>query len=471
MSYRIERAAVIGAGTMGAAIAALLANAGLPVDLLDVVPQHLTPEEEAQGLTLSDPAVRNRVASAGLARARTASPPAFVDDAAVERVRIGNVEDDLVRLRAADWIIEAIIEQREPKQALMARLEQVRHPRAIVSSNTSGIPIAEIGTGRSAAFRAHLLGTHFFNPPRYLKLLEVIPTADTAPDVTAFISRFASERLGKGVVLCKDTPNFVANRLGSMWRAFDVTYALEHGYTVEEVDTLLGPLIGRPRTGIFRLLDLVGLDVAMSVRRNLYAAIPQDEEREILVAPRYVALTDTMLQRGMLGNKTGRGFYQAVQREGKREFWVLDLETLDYRPPRPVDIPSVLQAQQVESLPERLRLLVAAADRGGAYLRHSLGHNLAYAARRVPEIAERFIELDRACRWGFNHELGPFETWDALGVRPMAERMGQSGYAVPAWVVEMLAAGYETFYQYEGGRKTGFYDLATRRYQPLTDEA
>ncbi|MBI3967774.1 MAG: hypothetical protein HY329_19210 [Chloroflexi bacterium] len=467
MPYQIRRAAVIGAGTMGAAIAAVLANVGIPVDLLDVAPDRLTPEEEAQGLAVSDREVRNRIVSAGLARAKGSRPPSFVDDAAVDRVSVGNLADDFGVLANADWIVEVIVEQLQPKQDLMARIEAVRKPGTIVSSNTSGIPITSIGQGRGQEFRQHLVGTHFFNPPRYLRLLEVIPTADTLPEVTEFISRFAEETLDKGVVRCKDTPNFVANRLGSMWRAFDASYALEHGYTVEEVDALLGPLIGRPKTGVFRLADLVGLDVAMSVRKNLYPAIAHDETREILMRPSYVDLTEKMLSKNLLGLKSGGGFYKQVMRDGQREYHVLDLGTLEYRPAQPAHFASVDSAERLENLPERLRAVYVADDRAGRFLRASLGHNLAYAARRVPEIADSFAAIDDAARWGFNHELGPFELWDAIGVERAAKDMEQAGYAVAPWVNEMLAAGIPSFYQYADGARVGVYDLESKSYRLL----
>ncbi len=269
MSYRIDRAVVIGAGTMGAAIAAHLANVGIPVYLLDIVPDRLTPDEEKRGLALDHPAVRNRIVNAGLERAKKARPANFVTETAVERVTTGNLEDNFDWIGQADLIIEAIVEHLPTKQALMARIEAVRKPGSIVTSNTSGLPIASIAEGRSDDFRAHFLGTHFFNPPRYLKLLEVIPTADTAPEVRDFIVRFGERTLGKGIVVCKDTPNFIGNRLASIFATYALNYVLENGYTVEEVDNITGPLIGRPKTATFRLMDLVGQDVSAFVAKNL----------------------------------------------------------------------------------------------------------------------------------------------------------------------------------------------------------
>ena len=327
---QIKKVAVIGAGTMGGGIAAHCINAGLQVVLLDTVPSSLTPEEEKRGLTLESKEVRNRFVQAGLERIKNARPAALFDPQSVSRIVIGNVEDDLALIADADWIVEAIIEQLEPKRALMEKIERVRKPGSIVSSNTSGIPIAAIAAGRSDDFRRHFLGTHFFNPPRYLYLLEVIPTPDTDPQVVAAISRFADVTLGKGVVICKDRPNFIGNRIFSYDIATTVGYALRNGYSVEEVDALTGELIGRPKTATFRLLDLVGIDVMLLVQRYLYAALPDDEEREALkIAPDIEAIA----ARGWLGNKSGIGFYKETKGASGREFWPLNLQTLDHEPP------------------------------------------------------------------------------------------------------------------------------------------
>lgn len=468
MTYRIDRAAVIGAGTMGAAIAAHLANVGIPVYLLDIVPDKLTPDEEKRGLTLSHSAVRNRIAHMGLERAKKAKPANFVTEMAAERVTIGNVEDNFEWIGQVDWIVEAIVEHLPTKQALMARIEAVRKPGSIVSSNTSGLPIAAIAEGRSADFKAHFLGTHFFNPPRYLKLLEIIPTADTAPAVRDFMVRFGERTLGKGVVICKDTPNFIGNRLISIAAAYAINYALEHGYTVEEVDNISGPLIGRPKTATFRLADLVGLDVSQFVAKNLYDLIPHDPYREILRAPKLFRLREAMMERNWLGNKSGQGFYKEMRSsDGQREFWSLDLNTLEYKPPQKVRFESVGQARNVADLGERLRLLVAAEDRAGQYIWATLSYFLAYTAAVLPEIADDLVAVDNDVKWGFAHELGPFEVWDALGVRATVERMESEDKHVALWVKEMLAAGYETFYQRENGRAVGFYDFKSGSYKPL----
>ncbi len=468
MPYSINRAAVVGAGTMGSSIAAWLVSVGIPVVLLDAVPDKLTDEEAKRGLSLHHPAVRNRLVRAGLERAAKGSPANFAAPEFVERITLGNVADDLNKLSSADWIVEAIFENLGAKQALMAQIEGVSKPTAIVSSNTSGLPIHNITEGRSAEFKKHFLGTHFFNPPRYLKLLEIIPTADTDPAVVEFMKDFAERVLGKGVVICKDTPNFVGNRIGSLSSAFLSNYILEHGYTVEEVDALTGPLIGNPKTATFRLLDLVGLDVAAAVGGNLYDLIPDDESRELLRSEKSKKLRDEMMKRNWLGHKTGQGFYREVKGEsGKREFWALDLNTLEYKPPTKPRFESVGKAKDLEPLGERLKLLMKSDDRAGKFLWDTLSFGMAYAARRVPEIADELYQIDHAMQWGYMRQMGPFEMWDALGVAETVRRMEADGMPVAPWVKEMLASGHPSFYQREDGRVVGYYDLRSQSYQPL----
>jgi 3-hydroxyacyl-CoA dehydrogenase len=463
---QIRKVAVIGAGTMGGGIAAHCANAGCQVVLLDVAPTALTPEEERRGLTLESRAVRNRIVSAGLERVRTAKPAALFTPETANRITIGNLEDDLGLIADADWIVEAIVEQLEPKRALMARIEDVRKPGSIVSSNTSGIPIAAIAAGRSEDFRRHFLGTHFFNPPRYLYLLEVIPTPATLPEAVERISAFADERLGKGVVIAKDRPNFIGNRIFCYMTQVRVLFALEHGYSVEEVDSLTGELIGAPKTATFRLLDLVGLDIANHVTANLYDAVPDDEEREVFRIPEPLR---AMAERGWLGNKTGIGFYKQQQCDGRKEYWPLDLRSMEHVPPSKVRFDLVGKARKIEDLRERLRFLNdnAAMDRAGRFLQETTLRTLAYTARRIPEISDSLADVDKAMRWGFGHQLGPFEVWDALGVRTAAGQMQERSIAVAPWVTQMLGRGIETFYKYDNGRAVAVYDPAAGAYVPL----
>ncbi len=387
MSYNIRRVAVIGAGTMGGGIAALVAGTGIPVTLLDVAPGELTPEEQAKGLTLESPAVRNRVVTQLWERQLKARPPALYTSGAANLVTLGNLEDDLEKLREADWIVEVIVEQLEPKRALMERIDAVRKRGAIVSSNTSGIPIHSIGEGRSADFRAHFLGTHFFNPPRYLKLLELIPTADTRPEVVELMRSFAEKHLGKGAVIAKDRPNFIANRIGTYIGQVRMNYALEHGYSVAEVDNLTGPLIGNPKTATFRLADLVGLDVMAHVTDNLYQAVPEDESRETFQLPQPLR---RLLAAGALGNKSGAGFYKKTKAGAGSEFWPLNLTSGEYEAPTKIRFESVGRVRTIEETPARLRAIFehGQGDRAGDYLIDTTLPILAYAARRVPEIAE-----------------------------------------------------------------------------------
>jgi 3-hydroxyacyl-CoA dehydrogenase len=440
LTHDIRSVAVLGAGTMGAAIAAHAANAGLAVDLLDL------DAEAVQG---------------GFERMLAARPAALASPRLAERIRLGTFEEDFGRVAGADWVLEAIVERLEPKQELLARVEKVAAPDAVVSSNTSGLPLATVAEGRSEDFRRRFCGTHFFNPPRYLKLVELIPTADTDPVVLEDMRAFVERVLGKGAVVAKDTPNFIANRLGSFAGMHDVRYALEHGYSIEEVDALTGPLVGRPKTATFRLFDQVGLDVMVGVAGNLHELAPEDESRDVLPAPEPLA---RMLEAGRLGNKTGGGFYRRGRRDGQTVFDVLDLDTLEYRPAATPDLPIIGAARDHDELGDRLRFLLGKAeeDRGARYLRDTLLPSLAYAARRVPEIADSLVEVDHAVEWGFGYQLGPFRTWDAIGAADGVARMEALGIEVPAWVTEMLAAGNESFY-----RDGQVYSPLARDYQPV----
>jgi 3-hydroxyacyl-CoA dehydrogenase len=414
--------------------------------------------------------VRNRVVNTLFDRVKKARPAALFTPERARLISVGNLEDDLGMIGDADWIVEAIVEQIEPKRALMERIEQIRKRGSIVSSNTSGIPIAAIAAGRSEEFRQHFLGTHFFNPPRYLYLLEVIPTLDTLPAVVETVWEFADRQLGKGVVIAKDRPNFIANRIGTYAGQVTLQYALEHGYSVEEVDSLTGELIGHPKTATFRLFDLVGIDVPVHVTRNLYDAVPEDEEREAFRLPE---LLEQVVARGWLGNKSGIGFYKQVKGAGGKEFWPLNLQTMEHEPPKKPRFELVGKARKIEDLRERLRFIMdnADMDRAGQFLRDTMLPALAYTARRIPEISESIADVDRAMRSGFGWALGPFETWDALGVRKTAARMQERGIAIASWVQQLLERGFETFYQREGGYATAVYAPAGGEYVALAPPA
>jgi 3-hydroxyacyl-CoA dehydrogenase len=448
---------------MGAAIAAHLANAGIPVLLLDIVPGELTDEERKRGLALHDPAVRNRIVAAGKERALRANPAAFFTPARARLVTVGNFDDHLKDIADADWIIEAVVEDLAIKQALLERVEPHRRADAVVSTNTSGLPVASIAEGRSAEFRRHFLGTHFFNPPRYLKLLEIIPLGDTDPDVVGAASRWGERQLGKGIVYAHDRPNFIANRIGSYGFRKAVQLMLELGLTIEEVDELTGPLTGRPRSATFRTTDLVGLDTVIHVSENSYRNLADDPERDVFQPP---PLFYEMAKRGWLGEKSGGGFYKRVD----GEIYALDYTTMEYRPRQKPKLPSVEAARMIEDPAKRLRQLLSAPDKVGQFLWQLTSRILSYAAKRVPEIAEDVVNVDRAMRWGFAWDRGPFETWDLLGPAEIATRLQDGGAEVPALVRAVLERGDGRFYRRRDGTDE-FFDVPSAAYRPVPERA
>ena len=463
---RIEKAAVLGAGTMGAQIAAHLANAGIPTLLLDIPPRELTPEETARGLTLESRVVRDRIARAGLEAAKKAKPAAFFSSegaalvSVATRRRHGAAQD-------CDFIVEAVVENLEIKRSLYERVEKFRRAGSVVASNTSGIPIRQLAEGRSDDFRAHFLGTHFFNPPRYLHLVEIIRTEWTKPEVSCALYGFLDQRLGKGVVVAKDRPNFIANRIGTYGALVTIKTMAEDGYTIEEVDKMTGQAVGRPKSATFRTFDIVGLDVFAHVAKNLYEAVPEDEDRDVYLAPEFVG---QMVERGILGNKTRGGFYRKQKGEGeKQEIWTLDHATLEYRPPQKAKLPALDVAKNIEDTGERLKTLVWGKDRVGAFLWKTMSKTLLYAANRITEVADTVVEVDRAMRWGFNWELGAFEVWDAVGVEKSVARMKEEGSKIPENVERMLAAGATSFYRKEEGEEL-YFDFASGKYVPLAPQ-
>ncbi|MBT3239285.1 MAG: 3-hydroxyacyl-CoA dehydrogenase/enoyl-CoA hydratase family protein [Chloroflexi bacterium] len=468
MKYKINNAVVIGAGTMGAAIAAHLANNGVAVTLLDIVPRELNKKEKAKGLKLDSKVVRNRIVNDGLTAAIKSRPASFYAKDLAEHVSTGNLEDDFDVVANADWVIEVIVENLAIKQSLMERIDKVRGKHAIISTNTSGIPIASIAEGRSESFRKHLLGVHFFNPPRYLKLLEIISGPETLPEVIDFISEFGERRLGKGIVLCKDTPNFIGNRFFSVGGSFAMDYIAEHGYTVAEVDAISGKMMGRPNTATFRLIDLVGVDVANHVRDNLADLIPEDEvAQKYLRSEKANKASNAMVENGWLGNKNKIGFYKMVINDsGKKEFWTLNLETLEHEPPpEKPKFESIGKVKDIDDPASRLKALVAEDDRAAKLARAMTYFGFYYASLVIPEISDLPKSIDDATRWGFMHEAGPFELWDAFGVAETIEKMKLEGFEPAAWVKEMLDAGFDTFYQYNGKEKIGVYHPEKKEYQ------
>ncbi len=477
MKRRIQRAAVIGSGTMGGGIAALLAGLGIPTLLYDIVPSELTPAEKEEGLSLTDDQVRNRIVNDGWKAVTKSRPPALLSQASEQLVSLRNLEDHFDQMAEVDLIIEVIVENLKIKRELFKRIDQIRADRTIVATNTSGLPIKALAEGMSEGFQGHFLGMHFFNPPRWLKLLEVIPHKGTLPEVLEFVVEFSEEVLGKGVVICKDTPNFIANRMFSITNAFEVAYGLDHGYGIEEIDTIMGELVGRPKTAIFRLRDLIGNDVAAHVGANLYELIEGDETRDILVHDASVKMLQGMVERKWLGNKTKVGFYKRVDGEGgSKEFWVLNPETMEHEAPGKPRFDIFKHGREIDDLGERFAWFRQQAQSEEAseetrklasYIYETTLFSLGYASRRVPEIADRFVDIDLAMKWGFANEIGPFEIWDGLGVEKTLEEMAQRNIKVGSWVKAMLKAGCKTFYQRKKGQIVGYYDIKSKAYKKL----
>ncbi|XQY91327.1 3-hydroxyacyl-CoA dehydrogenase NAD-binding domain-containing protein [Metabacillus sp. HB246100] len=443
MFQQIKRAAVLGSGVMGSGIAAHLANIGIPVLLLDIVPRELNEDEKKKGLTLDDQAVRNRIAQTAVQKLFKQKPAPLTDKSNAERITVGNFEDDMEKLQEVDWIIEVVVENLAVKHKVFSQVDQYRKLGSIISSNTSGISVEAMAEGRSEDFRRHFLGTHFFNPPRYLKLLEVIPTKDTDKEVLAFMKQFGEDVLGKGVVEAKDTPNFIANRIGTYGLLVTVQEMIKGEYSVGEVDSVTGPLIGRPKSATFRTLDVVGLDTFAHVAKNVYDQV-DGSEKEVFEIP---AFMQKMLDNGWLGSKSGQGFFK---KEGKA---ILELnpETFEYQERKKLKASSIELAKQTKGLSNKLKALIYAEDRAGELLRGITLPTLSYSAQLFGEIADDIVAIDQAMKWGFGWEMGPFELWDAIGVKKSVELIQKRGMEVPTWVTEMLAKGHETFYLNENG--------------------
>nr|WP_198401591.1 3-hydroxyacyl-CoA dehydrogenase/enoyl-CoA hydratase family protein [Parageobacillus thermoglucosidasius] len=455
---RIQRAAVLGSGVMGSGIAAHLANVGIPTLLLDIVPRELTKEEEAKGLTLEHKEVRNRLANQALQKLLKQKPAPLMSKSNLALIEAGNFEDDFHRLAEVDWIIEAVVENLEIKKSVFARVDEVRKPGTVVSSNTSGISIGAMAEGRSEDFKKHFLGTHFFNPPRYLKLLEIIPTKDTDPKVISYMKTFGEEVLGKGVVIAKDTPNFIANRIGTYGLLVTVREMMKGGYSVGEVDSITGPLIGRPKSATFRTLDVVGLDTFIHVANNVFEKV-EGEEKEAFRVPDFMK---AMLEKRWIGSKSGQGFFL---KQGK-DILELNYETLEYEPRKKLTTPAVEASKQAKKLADKLKALVYANDRAGTFLWKITAPVLLYSAKLLGEIADDIVAVDRAMKWGFGWELGPFEMWDALGVEQSVRKMQAEGFEIPSWVTAMLADGFSSFYKLEKGRAF-YYDRG--EYKPIQE--
>ncbi|MGD8368936.1 MAG: 3-hydroxyacyl-CoA dehydrogenase NAD-binding domain-containing protein [Desulfobacterales bacterium] len=454
---KITKAAVIGSGIMGGGIAALLAGAGIRTLLLDIVPPDLKEKEK------SDPAARNRIAKQGLDNALMSNPPLFMtwDDAA--RIEIGNLEDDFGKLADCDWIVEVVVENLQIKKDLLARVEKVRKPGAVVSTNTSGIPLKSMSEDLGVEFKQSFLGTHFFNPVRYMKLLEIIPGEETLPEVLDFMADFGERVLGKGIVWAKDTPNFVGNRVGVHGIVKAMQLMVEDGLTIPDVDALFGPVMGRPKTAMFKTSDLVGLDTMAHVAKNTYDLVKDDEQRESFKIPSFV---EQMIEKKLLGNKTRAGFYKKEKgKDGQKVRKVIDPATLEFVAYDPPAFDCLQKAKKAKTLAEKMRAVVYGDDKGARFAWKVMASWLIYAANRIPEISDTIVEIDNAMKWGFNFEMGPFETWDAIGLADSVQQMEADGYPVPDKVKKMLADGNDAFYRTENGKRF-FYDFSAETYKP-----
>jgi len=463
MNRIIKKVAVLGSGIMGSRIACHFANIGCEVVLLDIVPFKLTEEEESFGLTLNNPKVRNRIVNSSLETTLKTNPSPIYRKSFTKRITTGNFTDNMNLLSSCDWIIEVVVERLDIKLGLLEQVENYRKPGTIVSSNTSGIPIHLMLNGRSDDFKAHFCGTHFFNPPRYLQLLEIIPTTETKPEIISFLMDYGSKFLGKKTVLCKDTPAFIANRVG-VYSIMSLFHCVEEmNLSVEAVDKLTGPVLGRPKSATFRTCDVVGLDTLVHVANGLNNACKEDEEVNTFALPAYIS---NMVENNWLGSKTGQGFYKKEKGKGKSDILVLNLKTLEYQVAEKVKFPSLEAAKNIENLKERTKFLMAANDTAGEFYRKTFAGLFAYVANRIPEITDDLYKIDDALKAGFGWELGPFETWDLIGLKQGIDLISKNNKEVAKWLEEMIQSGFNSFYKVENGQKK-FYDISLKAYVPI----
>ncbi len=452
MNRRIRKVAVLGSGVMGSRIACHFANIGVEVLLLDIVPK-----DAAEG----DKKGRNKIVNDALDFALKSNPSPIYLKSFAKRITTGNFDDNLKDIATCDWTIEVVVERLDIKQQLFEKVEKYRKPGTIISSNTSGIPIHLMSEGRSEDFKKHFCGTHFFNPPRYLRLLEIIPTADTSKEVVDFLMLYGEQYLGKTTVQAKDTPAFIGNRIG-VFSMMHVLHLVEQtGMTIEEVDKLTGPVIGRPKSATFRTSDVVGLDTLVLVANGLNANVPNDEEKATFQTPGFIS---KMLENKWLGSKTNQGFFKKEKKDGKSEFFALDLKTMEYKPSQKVKFPSLDAAKNIDNLRTRIKMLVTGKDKAGDFYRNTFYALFTYASNRIPEISDDFYKIDDAIKAGFGWELGPYETWDALGVAATVTDMESAGKKPAQWVYDMLAGGFTTFYKVENGKKL-YYSIADKTYK------
>ncbi|MER3376645.1 MAG: 3-hydroxyacyl-CoA dehydrogenase/enoyl-CoA hydratase family protein [Allomuricauda sp.] len=464
MKRHINKVAVIGSGIMGSGIACHFANIGVEVLLLDIVPRELNDKEKAKGLTLEDKVVRNRLVNDALATALKSKPSPIYHQKFADRITTGNLEDDISKVSEVDWIIEVVVERLDIKKQVLGNLEKHRTPGTLITSNTSGIPIKFMSEGRSLDFKEHFCGTHFFNPPRYLKLFEIIPGPETSPEVLEFLNRYGEQYLGKTSVLAKDTPAFIGNRIGifSIQSLFHAVKDL--GMTVEEIDKLTGPVIGRPKSATFRTVDVVGLDTLVHVANGISENCTNDERHEVFQLPDFIK---TMVDNKWLGSKSGQGFYKKVQGDdGKSEILTLDLDTMDYRAKKSAKFATLELTKTIDKVIDRFPVLVDGKDKAGEFYRKSFGALFAYVTHRIPEITDELYKIDDAMKAGFGWEHGPFQIWDAVGLEKGLEFIKAEGLEAAPWVAEMKAAGIDSFYSVKDGA-TYFYDIPTKAMEKV----
>ena len=456
----IKKVAVLGSGVMGSRIACHFANVGAEVLLLDIVPKEAADPSTPLGMTAAG---RNKLVNDALDAALKSNPSPMYDKRFAKRITTGNFTDDLPKIKDCDWVIEVVVERLDIKQQVLANAEKYRTPGTLITTNTSGIPIHAIAEGRSDDFKKHFCGTHFFNPPRYLPLLELIPGPDTDPAVLSFLEEYGSRVLGKVTVLCKDTPAFIANRVG-VYGIMGLFHLVEEmGLTVEEVDRLTGPVLGRPKSATFRTADVVGLDTLVHVAKGVQANCPNDEQNAVFALPNYL---QQMVEKNMLGSKTGKGFFFKDRSSPKGDILQLDLKTLEYTPQVKPKFATLDAARKEDDLKKRMTILYTGADKAGEFYRKNFHGLFAYVSHRIPEITDALFKIDDAMRAGFGWEMGPFELWDAVGVKTAVDAMNAAGVKVAPWVNEMLAAGNSSFYKVEGGKRL-YYDIASKSYAPV----
>ena len=463
MNRHIRKVAVLGSGVMGSRIACHFANIGCEVVMLDIVPRELNEVEQKKGVSQDSPAFRNRIVNDALKFALKSNPSPIYRKSFASRIVTGNFDDDMSKISDCDWIIEVVIERLDIKQQVFENVEKFRKPGTLITSNTSGIPIHMMLDGRSDDFKAHFCGSHFFNPPRYLQLLEIIPTPATSPEVVEFLMDYGQRYLGKKTVLCKDTPAFIANRVG-VYSIMSLFHAVEEmGLTVDEVDKLSGPIMGRPKSATFRTCDVVGLDTLVHVANGLKANCPDDEEKDLFELPEYIS---KMVENNWLGSKTKQGFYKKIKEDGKSVILSLDLNTLEYTPKERVKFPTLEMAKPIDDLKQRTKMLLMGMDKAGEFYRKIFGGLFAYVSNRLPEITDDLYKIDDALKAGFGWELGPFETWDILGFDQGLKLIADNNKEAAAWISEMKEAGITSFYKVEAGTKS-YYDTKSKSYKTI----